>query len=217
MPPTTELRHDALSGRSVIVAAGRAARPHTVASIAPEQDAGTDHCPFCEGHEAMTPPELFRTGAGAPGEPGWRVRVVPNLYPIVSPDSPAPGTLGAHEVVVLSPDHHASFGRLDDDAAREVFHVLRDRIALHLGEGCAYGVALLNWGRAAGASIAHPHAQVITLDFVPPEVEAAGHRARDASLDLLTSDLDAARTRGTVLFDHRAAAWLPLAGTSPYL
>ena len=60
----------------------------------------------------MTPPEILRTGHGVAGEPGWRVRVFPNLYPITE----------AHEVVVLSPDHDRTFADLSDDAAAEVLH-----------------------------------------------------------------------------------------------
>ena len=80
---------------------------------------------------------------------------------------------GAHEVVILSPDHHASFGRLDDAAAIEVLTVIRDRVRFHLEAGHAYVQAFVNQGKAAGASIAHPHAQVVALDLVPPAVDAA--------------------------------------------
>ena len=72
----------------------------------------------------MTPPECPAPGDGAPGTPGWRVRVVPNLYPIVGGDVP-----GAHEVVVLSPRARRVVRRPPDDAAAEVLGVLRDRSA----------------------------------------------------------------------------------------
>ncbi|MFI5046762.1 MAG: DUF4921 family protein [Acidimicrobiia bacterium] len=215
MSAPTELRRDPVTGRLAIVAAGRAARPHTVAAEAAELDAGPEHCPFCPGHEEMTPPEVCRTGPGASGKPGWRVRVVPNLYPIVGDNHSAPGADGAHEVVVLSPDHRASFGRLSDDAAVEVFRVLRSRVATHLERGRPYAVALLNHRRAAGASIAHPHAQVVVLDFVPPEVEVEAQRSADTA-DLLTVDLEVARARDTVLDDGDVATWFPHAAGSPF-
>lgn len=207
-----DLRVDALSGRRVIVAAGRAARPHTVAPDPPEDAGRIAECPFCAGNEAKTPPELARTGAGDPGTPGWRVRVFPNLYPIVGAGSSAGGP---HEVVTLSPDHTRAFGRLDPAAAVEVFTVLRDRVAAQLADGRAYAVAFINHRRAAGASIAHPHAQVVGLDFVPPEVIAAQHRAATADADLLAADLDLAKAHDTVLVDGAASSWLPYAaGTS---
>jgi UDPglucose--hexose-1-phosphate uridylyltransferase len=75
----SELREDGLSGRLVLVAPGRAARPHTNAPDASGADGGPATCPFCPGHEDQTPPEVYRTGGGAPGGPGWSVRVFPNL------------------------------------------------------------------------------------------------------------------------------------------
>src|SRR5262249_17857117 len=121
-----ELRRDPLTGAVVILAPGRAVRPDTFRAMAhapiptePDADAG---CPFCEGCEDQTPPEVYRTGGGAPNTPGWRVRVVPNLYPIAGD-----GLAGAHEVAVLSPKHGESFGELDDDDAAELLTVLRDR------------------------------------------------------------------------------------------
>ena len=80
--PVPELRRDELSGRWVLLAPGRAARPHTSRSSVPDAP-DADVCPFCAGNEQLTPPEVYRTGGGAPDTPGWRVRVVPNLYPIV--------------------------------------------------------------------------------------------------------------------------------------
>jgi UDPglucose--hexose-1-phosphate uridylyltransferase len=227
MSETTELRIDALSGRTVIVATGRAARPHTVPPDAPEDPARVAECPFCPGHEHMTPPELARTGPGEPGRPGWRVRVFPNLYPIVSPPNAsvehlhptAAVAIGAHEVVVLSPEHTRSFARLDVAQTVEVMTVLRDRVAGHLAAGYAYAVAFVNHRRAAGASNAHPHAQVVALDFVPPEAFAEHRRWIDVHLDLLYLDLANARYRDAVLVDGEdggAATWLPWATGSPF-
>ena len=156
----------------------------------------------------MTPPEVHRVGDGAPDTPGWRVRVVPNLYPIVAPAEPdAPETThhaqggmvtqatGAHEVVILSPNHQASFGRLDDTGAIEVLTVIRDRVRHHLEAGHSYVQAFVNQGRAAGASIAHPHAQLVALDLVPPEVENGLERVLSARTDLVARELYRRRSR----------------------
>jgi UDPglucose--hexose-1-phosphate uridylyltransferase len=212
----SELRHDRLAGRAVIVAAGRAARPHQFAA-APDEDRG-GACPFCPGNEGDTPPEHHRTGHGEPDAPGWRVRVFPNLYPIVGGPGAGPGATGVHEVVALSPDHAASFAALDDDAAAEVFCVLRDRVRTHVEAGHAFALAIVNHRRAAGASIAHPHAQVLALDFVPPLVAAGIERFRDAGEDLVLADAYA----GTSLFDGTTGArhpgvlaWSPYAAASP--
>jgi hypothetical protein len=116
-----DVRHDPVTGRVVIMAAGRATRPHTLAQAQPDEDRGPEHCPFCPGHESETPPEVLRTGEGDAGAPGWRVQVFPNLYPITD----------THEVVVFSPDHYRTFADLSDDAATEVAIVLRDRVRVH--------------------------------------------------------------------------------------
>jgi UDPglucose--hexose-1-phosphate uridylyltransferase len=205
-----DLRRDPVTGDLVLLAPGRAARPHTVA---PASAAPPKACPFCPGHEHETPPEVYRTGPGAPDTPGWRVRVAPNLYPIVGGPDAGEGARGAHEVVVLSPDHGRSFGMLTDDQAVEVVTVMRDRARVHLGAGCAFVQVLINQGRGGGASIAHPHAQVLALEFVPPAV--AGLAARfDLDADLLADD----RTNGPglVLTDDSAPAWCPWASPVPY-
>jgi len=194
-----DLRVDILTGDQVIVAPGRATRPDTFrVPAAPALPAAVATCPFCPGNEHETPPEVFRTGPGAPDTPGWRVRVVPNLYPILP---------GAHEVVILSPAHDHSLAQLDDGAARELFQVMRDRVVHHVEVGCAYVQAFVNHGRAAGASIEHPHGQVIGLSEVPPRVAA------------LTDCLDAAvdEVRGTPLLlrDNDVVVWSPPAAITP--
>ena len=212
-----ELRHEALTGRTVIVATGRSARPRVFAPApATSPAAAPDDCPFCAGHEAMTPPEVCRTGPGAPDTPGWRVRVVPNLYPIVGGVDATAGATGAHEVVVLSPDHHRTFAALAPDQAVEVMKVLRDRARAHLDEGRAHVQVFVNQGRAAGASIEHPHAQLVALDLVPPAVDAAMARFEGAEADLVGTALDGARVAGRVVVDGAAAAWTPHAPAVPY-
>jgi UDPglucose--hexose-1-phosphate uridylyltransferase len=209
----SELRHDALSGQDVIVAAGRAARPVTVAERAVDADSGSADCPFCPGHESMTPPEVARSGAGEPDGPGWQIRVVPNLYPIVGGPDAGPGTTGEHEVMVLSPHHTRSFGQLDDAAAAEVVTMWRERARAHLRAGHAYAFAIINHLRGGGASISHPHAQGFALDFVPPAVEAALARVQAAGHDLVADD---ARAEPFVIAREPVWVWCPRASASPY-
>src|SRR5439155_2972317 len=85
MAGAPEWRSDPLTGRRVLISPDRAERPHAVGSA----------CPFCEGHEAETPPEVlaYRAPGSAPNGPGWRVRVVPNRYAAVRLDAAEPGAL----------------------------------------------------------------------------------------------------------------------------
>ena len=173
----SELRHDPLSGHDVIVAAGRAARPTTLRNRLRPTPPAPRAVRSAPGTKRRLRPRWRAPGPALPTHPGWRVRAFPNLYPIVE----------THEVVVLSPDHQRSFADLDDDEAVEVVTMLRDRVHAHLEAGHVYSVAILNHLRGAGASIAHPHAQVFALDTVPAAVgdgartrTRRGHRSRGA-------------------------------------
>jgi UDPglucose--hexose-1-phosphate uridylyltransferase len=211
-----ELRRDALTGEVVLLAPGRAARPHTVPG-ASAGATGPDGCPFCPGHEADTPPEVARIGDGAPDRPGWRVRTFPNLYPIVGGPDAGVGATGAHEVVVLSPDHDRDLGALDDDETEAVFGVLRDRSRAHARAGRAYVQLAVNHRREAGASIAHPHAQVLALDFVPPAVAAALRRFGAAGTDLVVDDhARGDADGGVVLRQGGSVAWCSPGSAAPY-
>ncbi len=204
-----ELRHDPVSGRTVVIAEGRAARPHEFTGAAATTGAT---CAFCPGNESATPPETDRTGTGLPGTPGWRLRAFPNLYPIVGGPDAAPGADGAHEVVALTPDHRRSFADLDDDEAAEALGFIARRVRAHHDAGRAYACAFVNHGRAAGASLAHPHAQVMALDHVPPAVDA--ELARFVASDPLVDDLGRAAALPT---PGPAVAWCPFASISPGL
>jgi UDPglucose--hexose-1-phosphate uridylyltransferase len=213
----SELRDDLVTGRLVLLAPGRAARPHTVeATPAPTRQ--VEGCPFCPGNERATPPERGRTGPGAPDTPGWRVRVVPNLYPIVGAGEPTPSSVdGAHEVVILDPDHSCDLGHMTDHGVAELFAVLLDRARVHIAAGSAHAQVLVNHGRAAGASISHPHAQVIALGFVPPAVRDVIARFTEAASDLLRDDFDASsRLGGHVVERDDVWVWCPAAAASPY-
>ena len=93
-PGLPEIRIDELTGLRSLLAPGRHDRPRAYASPAaePAADAAAT-CPFCEGREDRTPPEVWanRPGGGAPDGPGWLQRSVPNLYPVLTgPDDGRP-------------------------------------------------------------------------------------------------------------------------------
>jgi UDPglucose--hexose-1-phosphate uridylyltransferase len=177
-----EVRIDPLTGQRAIVAGARAGRPggELSATAAPPLDPETD--PFAEGHEDRTPPEVFaiRPGGGAPNTPGWKVRVVPNLYPALSPapEQPArhanealfwvgPAT-GAHEVIVNAPDPVTSLSELTVEQVAAAVEVWRERMRAHGDAACLH--LIVNERREAGASLPHSHAQLYALDFVPAAI-----------------------------------------------
>src|SRR5258708_5018510 len=78
-----ELRKDPISGRWVIIAHERAKRPHDFKGEAQSTPTEGGLCPFCEGHEDKTPPEIvaYRERGPRPNGPGWRLRLVPHKIP----------------------------------------------------------------------------------------------------------------------------------------
>ncbi len=185
-PPLTapgELREDPFSGRLAAIAAGRAARPEAfLRDTGPPR--GTLGCPFCPGNEHMTPPEVWADrdpGSAADGQ-GWRVRVVPNKFPAFAgpPGKPnsdgglywsAPSA-GIHEVVIHSTDHYATLADLSDKDVARVLGAYRRRLLAHRDEAFGSIVVIVNQGRTAGASLEHPHSQVIATAERPELVRA---------------------------------------------
>jgi UDPglucose--hexose-1-phosphate uridylyltransferase len=197
-----QLLVDELTGDRVILAPARALRPDTFRVHAEPLPASVATCPFCAGNEHETPPEVARRGGGEPDTPGWSLRVVPNKYPIVGD-----GVAGAHEVVIFSPAHDADWGALSDDAAGDVLVAARDRARFHLARGCEYVQVFVNQGKPAGASIEHPHAQLVALDVVPPR---ALDRLRRFSARAFADD------RAHPVSEGDVGVWCPPASPTPF-
>lgn len=179
-----ELRKHYLLDEYVLVATERAKRPTDFQRARPPS-AGPENCAFCPGREERTPPasavyvrrgpEVEVRADGAERVRGWSVRVFPNLYPAVGPDQ------GAHEVIAETPDHHRHPSRLDDGEARLLFRALRDRTLHHRSAGAACVSLFRNHRPEAGASLAHPHSQLITLPLVPPSLAAERSALADSA------------------------------------
>jgi UDPglucose--hexose-1-phosphate uridylyltransferase len=228
-----EVRVDPLTGLRTIVAGERAGRPggelrtEPAAAIDPAAD------PFAEGNESRTPPELFalRDGGGA-DTPGWRVRVVPNLYPALGP-GPAPArdahpdlfhaqpASGAHEVIVNGPEPVSSLAELPLEQVRLATEVWRARMRAH--PDAAHLHLIVNERREAGASLPHTHAQLYALDFVPAAVARERERfgayaARTMGQNLL-EDLvqeEVRRRERIVAIDDEAVLMAPYGARVPF-
>ncbi|MFT3913625.1 MAG: galactose-1-phosphate uridylyltransferase [Anaeromyxobacteraceae bacterium] len=185
-----ELRRDPIVGRWVIIATERARRPMDPPAPPPPPPGGR-LCPFCPGHEDKTPPEVLALGrpAHAPDQPGWKVRVVPNRFPALKIegdlDRGADGIydrmngIGAHEVIVETPDHARQLKDLTDAELADLLAAFRAR-SLDLRNDPRFRYVLLfkNHGRAAGASLEHTHSQLIALPVVPRQVSEEIEGAR---------------------------------------
>ena len=239
-----ELRLDPLSGLRTIVAGERAGRPGGEFAVEPRPPVDPDRDPFLEGHEDRTPPELhaLRPDGGEPDSPGWRVRVVPNLYPALgdgdadasAPPDPLAGgrgqpdlfaarpAVGSHEVIVNTPHPLGSLADLDVDQLETAMGVWRERMRLH-AEHAEYVHLIVNEGREAGASLPHTHAQLYALGFVPAAVARERERftawhertqGRNLLEDLVQEEV---RLRDRIVaVDAEAVALSPYAARVPF-
>ena len=228
-----ELRKDPVVGRWVIIATERARRPSDFAAepVRPRQTA----CAFCEGHEHQTPPEILagRPPDGRPNGPGWTYRVVPNKYPALRIEGelePAGEGLfdrmngvGAHEVVIETPHHGASLAGLSVDAVTDVLCAFRERMLdLKKDPRFAYVLVFKNHGEAAGASLEHPHSQLIATPIIPIKVseELAGSaQYYDLKERCVWCDMVRQERRGggrLIVESHDFAALAPFAPRFPF-
>jgi UDPglucose--hexose-1-phosphate uridylyltransferase len=166
-----EYRVDPETGQWRIVAPDRAARPSDVVG------AGGGPCPFDPGNENQTMPEVLRIPAG-PEQP-WRVRVVPNRYPVLSGEGPWPAATGLHEVVVESPRHDGELRFATFAETLDVLGAMRERCRWMIEQRRPAAIVVFrNHGAAAGTSLRHPHSQIIALDQAPPGLIERWERAR---------------------------------------
>ncbi len=230
-----ELRIDPLSGLKVIVAGERGARPGAFLDVNPRAPIDPETDPFAAGHEDRTPPELYALRAKG----SWCVRVVPNLYPALSPgetgeaeDPLAHGrgepdlfssqpALGAHEVIVNAPDPVSSLAELSAEQVETAMSVWRERMRVH--EGSGYVHVIVNEGKEAGASLPHTHAQLYALPFVPAAVARERERftaysdrtqGRNLLEDLLQEEVR--RRERIVAIDDEAVALCPFGSRVPF-
>lgn len=229
-----ELRTDPISGRWVIIATDRAARPHDF-TPPPVEVNDQDRCPFCVGREAQTPPEVFaiREPGTAPDTPGWHVRVVSNKFPALRIEGDTARStygvftrmdgVGAHEVIIETTDHHAHLGLLPVPHVAAVVGAYLQRYRDLDGDPrFEYTLLFRNHGRSAGASLSHPHSQLIALPVIPKrvaeELEAAeryfGRHAACVFCRMIQQEL--ASGERVVYLNDRFVALQPYAARFPF-
>jgi len=181
-----ELRRDPIIGRWVIIATERAKRPSdfvippTSASPAKAKD-----CPFCEGHESMTPPEVFalRESNTKPNKPGWSIRVVPSISGFLDTKSDLDrhgkgvydlmNGIGAHEIVIMTPEHGIDGRKLLDKQLESIVEVVVQRMKeLRKDSRFKHALIFQNHGLVAGGSkLGHLHLQLISTPVTPKRVK----------------------------------------------
>jgi len=184
-----ELRHDPIQRRWVIIATERSRKPDDFLREAPSSSEGI--CPFCEGNESLTPPEIVAIRSrSAANQPGWEVRVVPNKFPAlkIEGDLDRRGIgvydrmngVGAHEVIIETPHHFQHLADASVEHIQKVLWIYRERLSdLLRDQRFKYILIFKNHGAAAGASLYHPHTQLIATPVTPQALAEELDSARD--------------------------------------
>ncbi len=177
----SELRQDLVTGDWVVIATGRAKRPEEFASLRREtiKEESGKLCFFCSPEETGQEKDvlLYKTSEGE-----WSLRVFPNKYPAFTrgkamrhfeegPYFGMDGT-GYHELVV-SRDHEKHIALMDPLAAAEIIDAYQSRyIDLMNKKSVNYIEIFHNHGKEAGASIAHPHSQLMAVPVISPYIKS---------------------------------------------
>jgi len=184
-----ELRRDPVIGRWVIVDTDHPSNPADFEIEGHDWRGG--ECPFCYGNESQTPPEItaIRDPNTQPNTPGWQVRVVPNKFPALQIEGnldrrgigvyDISNGIGAHEVIIESPYHHKDIPDLLNEEIEKIISVVcRRALDLIKDKRFRYIMVFKNYGPSAGASLEHPHTQIIALPMVPKNVLEEIHGAQ---------------------------------------
>ena len=188
-----ELRKDPISERWVIIATERGKRPSDFGGgEAVSMEKEPKICPFCEGSEDKTPSEIiaWRKPGTLKNRPGWLVRVIPNKFPalVIEGEVNRRGVgvfdmisgIGAHEVIIESPRHNEHLSEAPPEQIEKVLWAYKERIRdLERDKRFRYVLVFKNYGSSAGASLSHPHSQIIATPITPRYLKMELQSARN--------------------------------------
>ena len=232
---TPETRKDRITNQWVAFAPSRSDRPHHTTTNddapSPDDDRPVEGCPFCPGHEDMLPSVLWELDRddSAP----WTTRVVPNKYSaLIAGRVPYDHTCGLYrsrasrgrqEVIIETPRHYQHLAHMPVAQVDAVLQTYLERYhTIRREEEDLIPFLFRNHGASAGASIAHPHSQLIAPDFPPPHIqrEERAARARYDEVgrcpycEMIENEVDA-ETR-IVTTSKSFVAFVPFAAEVPY-
>lgn len=177
-----EFRRDPILGQWVVVQTEDSLHPRDYE----KEDNAIKHwatCQFCPGKEFLTPPEVdaLRDPETQANKPGWKVRVVSNKFPALRIEGnidyrslgifEMSNGIGAHEVLIETPDHDKQLADLSEDEVVNVLKKYKSRLLDLTGDKrFKYVIIFKNFGESAGATVEHAHSQIIALPMVPKYV-----------------------------------------------
>jgi len=178
----SELRRDPIIGQWVVVQKENSLGPESYE----KEDQTIKHmetCQFCPGKEYQTPPEVdaIRKNGSKADTPDWQVRVVPNKFPALKIEGDLDerkeglfdmsNGIGAHEVLIETPDHEKNFAEYTQEEVSNVIKQYQSRIIDLTGDKrFKYILIFKNYGESAGTSVEHAHSQIIALPMIPKYV-----------------------------------------------
>ncbi len=188
----SELRQDIVSGDWIVIAPKRAKKPKQFIGKEKRIRAPIKNCPFENPQESGHGEPILiykRQEIRDKRQAEWLVQIVPNKYPAFSQKNICPRVIHqgpystiegvGHHDLVITRDHHKNFPHLSESDANLIFKSFQDRYRMLIGDSCSAYVSIFhNWGPKAGASIYHPHYQMISIPVIPPDV---GHSLAGSS------------------------------------
>lgn len=228
-----ELRKDPLFDRWIITGT---AKGESLEQLIPSfKKVGSTECPFCEGSEKETLPEIF--ALRPPGLPadsaGWQVRVIPSRTQTLTPEGELQkrgkggiydleNAVGSHEIVIESPKHITHLSQLSEEEIAKAIEVYRLRLTqLSKKELFRYALVFHNQGDGP-VTVEHTHSQIVSLPFIPKAVheEIAGakryyeFKMRCIFCDMIEEEIET--NERTVLENEDYLAFTPFASRFPF-
>jgi UDPglucose--hexose-1-phosphate uridylyltransferase len=227
---TSQLRQDLVTGDWVVIATGRAKRPDSFGDFERiKDDKGIEKCIFEDPVASGQQPDVL---IYTDNNNEWTLRVFPNLFPTVSP-APAmkpttegpyfsmPG-VGFHELVVTR-DHFKQLALMNVLEVAEVFDAYQDRYLDLMNKKNVNFIAIFhNHGKEAGASIAHPHSQIMAIPVIAPypksELDGAEsyHRHNKHCVYCVMSEFESDFKERVVFENDEFIAFCPFASRSAF-
>jgi UDPglucose--hexose-1-phosphate uridylyltransferase len=228
----SEFRQNMASKEWVIVAPLRGKRPSDFIKVSLKREPLPPHkadCPFCRGNEALTPQALYLK----PESGDWQIRVVPNKYAALQPDTTAARThvgaflsangYGVTEVVIETPEHNKTIATMELSEISAILTAYRERFSqISQNENINLITIFRNFGPLAGTSLEHPHSQIIATPLVPPHIRNQIERSilyhdeygRCVYCDMLAEELR--QKERIVLENDSFVAFCPWAARTPF-
>lgn len=227
----SEFRQNPITKEWVIIATERARRPEdlTRKDPRPTPPAYSPECPFCAGNEARTEAESLRIA----GPEGWLVRSIANKYSALSSDGKRVRRneglkrtvtgVGMHEVIIEAPEHNAAIALLPDAHVESIVRAYKERYFAATEDPRVELITIFkNHGVAGGASMEHPHSQVIATPIISPQVRGrmeVGLRHFDEAGEcifcrVLADEIGDAKR--VITENQHFVAFVPFASLSPF-